>query len=215
MIGSVVIEQFDCWNSIIVYLFCAQGIASIVYNLQVPIVPWMGAISIQVVLCYVGIQTVYFIFFVGYYLSKNDNGSMYNAWVSLRNFVIFTLMSLAVGIFRLVANSYIDGTILYDRIIARWSFVIISIWIVSFLVMICKLNCVERVVNGKVWKLLDKASYPLYLTHYMFLTGPMKVMNWFNGTMNYMVAFFVFTIVTSSFVLFATDWKSVYRILKE
>ena len=92
-----------------------------------------------------------------------------------------TIASIAFSAVRLAANQFIDGTIFYDRIIARWSFAVIAIWLISIQILICKYRWAEKLVKSKTWKVLDMASYPLFLTHYMVLTGPMKVMDWFKS----------------------------------
>lgn len=126
-----------------------------------------------------------------------------------------TILSVFVGIIRLISKKYMDGTILYDRIIARWSFVIISIWLVAMLISLCVTKGIERIIDSGVWRMLDVASYPLFLTHYMFLTGPMKVMDWYNGRLMQIILFIIYTIVSAGLITVITDWKQVKECISD
>lgn len=69
--------------------------------------------------------------------------------ISKRVFIIITAVSIVLAGARLVSNRYFDGTIFYDRIIARWSFSIIAIWLIVVQVYICKSKWAEKIVKSK------------------------------------------------------------------
>lgn len=164
----------------------------------------------------VGIQIIYILqFFIGYFLFKLDIKETQNKWVSKKAFVFLTVASVVLAGIRLITNRYIDGTVLYDRIIARWSFSIIAIWLIAILVYVCRSVWVEKLVKSKVWKILDITSYPLFLTHYMFLTGPMKVMNWFKGVPLQLIMFTLLTFTSAAIITLITSGKSLRNTIIE
>ena len=172
------------------------------------------AIIAQIGLSYIGIQTVYILqFFIGYFLSKIDTNEVQNKWVSRKSIIILTISSVVLGILRLLANRYIDGTIFYDRIIARWSFSVIAIWLIAVQIIVCRSALAEKLVKSKVWRILDIASYPLFLTHYMFLTGPMKVMEWFKGTSLQITMFIIFTVLSAGIITIVSSRNSIGEIV--
>ena len=175
----------------------------------------LGSVFLQITLCYVGIQIVYFLqFFIGYFLSKKDTDQTQNAWVNRRSVVALMVASIISAGVRLWTNRCIDGTILYDRVVARWSFCIISIWLISIMVLVCKKEWAERMVKSRIWALIDIMSYPLFLAHYMFLTGEMKVMNWLNGIAVQLIAFCFLTFIVAVCITLLTEWRSIGKIRK-
>ena len=174
------------------------------------------AVVLQIALCYVGVQIIYFLqFFVGYFLSKLDTEGRQNNWISKKVFIYLTVASIILGGARLIANRYLDGTIFYNRIIARWSFSIIAIWLIAVLIIICKAKWAEKMVQSKPWKLLDLTSYPLFLTHYMFLTGPMKVMGWLPSVPLQLTVFAMLTALTAVIITVLTTRKNLIEILRK
>ena len=241
------------WKSLLLYVFCIQGISRILYLVKIPTllgmgqtwfltilivcyiimlllkrfpkleknidehkaIYFLGAVIIQVLLCFVGIQIVYCLqFFMGYFLSKKDLNHAQNAWVTRPHVIMLTLFSVVSAAVRVVANQYIDGTILYDRIIARWSFCIISIWLIAILVLLCKKARIGQMVESRTWMLIDVMSYPLFLAHYMFLTGEMRVMIWLEKSICQLLAFVILTFLVATVITFLTEWKTVKRIIK-
>ena len=241
------------WKSIIEYLFCAQGVSRIAFNIKLPTLSGMGqtwfltvlvvcyilmlmlkknkriedridknlvqagilAAGIQMALCFTGIQIVYILqFFAGYFLSRLDTKENQNVWVNKKTVFALTIASIAFSAVRLAANRFIDGTIFYDRIIARWSFAVIAVWLISIQILICKYRWAEKLVKSKTWKVLDMASYPLFLTHYMFLTGPMKVMDWFKSVPLQLLMFASFTALIAIVIVLLTERKRLAIIIR-
>ncbi len=101
---------------------------------------------------------------------------------------------------RLIAKKYIDGSVLYDRIIARQSFNFLTL---AFVCVIIKLNqhqpkYLRKVVETKIWHVFDSMSYPLYLVHYMFLHGYLSISSFSlkNSILEFLL-FLMFTILLS------------------
>ena len=52
--------------------------------------------------------------------------------------------------------------------------------------------------KSKIWSLFDVMSYPIYITHYAFLTGMTSVSNFGFSTLISIVLFILFTVISSS-----------------
>lgn len=94
--------------------------------------------------------------------------------LSLRCYVFVITMFTAVAL-RVSANLVIDGTLLYDRLIAPVSHQLLGLSIFCLLFLLtCKyhelLFRVKRIVLS-----VDCVSYEIYLVHYMFITGPLTI----------------------------------------
>ena len=171
------------------------------------------AVAAQISLCFIGIQIIYILqFFIGYFLCRADTAENQNAWVNKKTVAGFTVASAVFAVLRLAAKRYIDETILYDRIISRWSFAVIAIWLIMIQILMCRCGRVKKLVHSRTWRLLDMASYPLFLSHYMFLTGPMKVMNWFGSLPLQFMMFAVFTILTAFIIIVLTAGKQLIGV---
>lgn len=174
-----------------------------------PVVALLVSVALQMCFCYVGVQLSYILqFFIGYFISlkreKNeDNGSN---WVTAKRIIVVFFLAVVLSAVRIVVRKNIDGSILYDMIIARLSFNALGICIIMILTLISKLSKIERLTHRKLWKTIDKLSYPLYLTHYMFLQGPMKVDSWLDNTIIQIVTFSFLTII-AAIVVFVIDSK--------
>lgn len=178
-----------------------------------PLLSLSLAIAVQIIFCYIGIQLGYILqFFIGYFISKKSKGE--NNWVTKRSFLIVTILTaLFVGL-RLCTRGVIDGTVLYDMIIAKHSFNVLAIWLVMFFIKISEMQVIGVMVKNKWWKCLDIASYALFLTHYMFLEGPMNVANWSKNPVEQIIVFTFLTLISGMVVLFITERENLIRLFK-
>ena len=120
--------------------------------------------------CFVNIAIGCFvIFFVGYFyrrlesFNKIPNGFL--AYMTLA-------MLMAVSI-RIALKKIIDGECFYDIFIASFSSNMCAIWCFLLVKWMCeKRSLLVTISARKSWKWIDNMTYPLYLTHYMFLKEP-------------------------------------------
>lgn len=133
----------------------------------------------------------YLIFFVGYFWNRTRG----NLELKASSFSILTAITAVSGMFRIIARKYMDGTAFYECFVARVTMCILAIWIIVAIANCVRLKSEEfsDLVRTKVWRYLDRLSYPLFITHYVFLTGPYDVSKWF-GKSN--LGFGVFAIAT-------------------
>ncbi len=163
----------------------------------------------QFVFVYAGIQIVYIIcFFIGYFWGSDWH-------VDRKQYGFITLSLMVAMIIRLISRSVIDGTNIYDHIIARWSFIILAIWSVVTLTGVCNVfkKLSGQLARARGWKLLDLASYPMFLTHYMFSSGDFAVNKWINGIFNQTLVMVVFTIISAVIIMIITDFKGIKKVI--
>lgn len=164
----------------------------------------------QIVLSFIGIQIIRpLCFFYGYFWNKEKLN------MSIKKYSILTILLLVLTAIRFVTHMFCDGSVLYDYIVFGWSFVVLALWLIvtSVKVLDCMPNTIFKLANCRAWKILDKMTYPLFLTHYMFTSGEFAVINWINGLGAQILAFIVLTCVTAFLVLFFTDCKKMKEIM--
>ena len=183
----------------------------------------MISIGIQMLLAYLGIQIAYILqFFIGYFLVRNsywNDDCKQNS--RNRNIIILissTILMVFFMLLRVILHKTIDGTIFYDRIISRWSFNSLAIWIVVCILQFSANRPLlfERITNTKLWVLLDKTSYSLFLAHYMFVKGEISTDIWIHGSALQSICFVLFTIIVGIFIynvtkLFNTSIQNCIR----
>lgn len=104
-------------------------------------------------------------------------------------FCAFLTMCSAFGV-RLIARMMVDGTILYDRIVVSYTQVIAAFamfYIVAYLAIEKPVGCCVR------W--LGAISFEVYLYHYMFCVGPVRL---FSLAGNWLIDCCIVTIITVS-----------------
>lgn len=170
------------------------------------------SVIIQIIFAYLGIQLSYiFQFFNGYYFAKEDR-------INKCNFKLLTLIIFITCVIRLVTNRYIDGTILYDNVIARLSMNILATWIFVVEYKLCNYNKqIQKLFNNSFLYKIDKISYELYLTHYMFLQGNLSIKR---INVNVLIQFIMFVILTITsaivvnYVSYLINSKSITKLNK-
>lgn len=128
------------------------------------------AILFHIAFCFINIAIGCFIvFFVGYFYRRLESSCK----TSNVLFVYMTLVMLVAVAIRLVLKKYIDGERFYDFFIASFSSNVCAIWCFVLVKLTSeKYSLLATVTAKKSWKWIDKMTYPLYLTHYMFLKEP-------------------------------------------
>lgn len=135
----------------------------------------LGAIVLQMVMAYAGIQLCYVIqYFTGYFFRRAENRQQGKMG---RIFAVCTVVMIALCGARLVVRGIIDGSVLYDRILARLSFNALGVWLYMVMSGLCKKfsKLTASVAGTKLWQRLDALSYPIFLVHYMFMKAPFAV----------------------------------------
>lgn len=164
-------------------------------------------IFLQICFVYCGIQLSYIIqFFIGYFCARIKTKSV------KRTIIMLSVLMLIVCFFRILSQKFIDGTVFYNHVIARLSFNVLSIWLIANQILICN-KChklTDKLITSKIWNLLDKSSYYLFLSHYMFCVGAFAVNNWSAGFWGQVWLFTVLTLMSTTIIMFTTNKVGTY-----
>ncbi len=87
--------------------------------------------------------------------------------------VVLVLSIVGLFIIRIVTRAFLDGTILYNTIVVCFTQILLSYNIYWFLNEMFRNVKVE---NNILINHLDTISYYVYITHIMFMTGPVRTM---------------------------------------
>lgn len=136
---------------------------------------------------------------IGYFYFENVykvNDSIFkNTFVIVVSFII-----------RIVAKSILDNSILYDLIIVGITQVIASIYIIKSVKIVVDKKILK---TNKVLDLLEKYSYYIYITHYLFMKGNLSVMKLSNNMMINITFMLLLTICSSILLKCTCDY--IYR----
>lgn len=142
------------------------------------------------------IDTQYFVaYFIGYYISKFNVKN--NKWTF---FLLGLFMFAAAIVIRLIAKKYLDG-IYESEYLVFVSLTQIAVAVSSYFIctyLVNNFSILESMAKSKIWSLFDVMSYPIYITHYAFLTGMTSVSNFGFSTPISILLFVLFTVISSS-----------------
>ena len=126
----------------------------------------LGMVISGYILCYLnhtmGMTILYAsIFAIGY-------------WIKIQNVKVewqFTIVFIGLAlIIRLISRKILDGTVLYDCLLVYVTHTVLAIGLFFFERQIL------RIKSNKIINWLDDMSYFIYITHYMFMVGPIRTM---------------------------------------
>lgn len=147
-------------------------------------------------------QISYFIqLFIGFLLGKKM------IKLEKKSMSIIVVITFALCVIRIFARKMIDGTALYDKVIARWT---------ANLLMLIAFYCVQklcnrhpkgtkRLVEGRLWSFLDGLSYEIYLTHYLFLKAVFSVSIVSDSALIQIPVFIIATLISAFFLHFVSE----------
>ena len=164
----------------------------------------LATVIIHILLTLVGLNLRYIIsYFIGYFYARAEKNIK-----SGRLYLNLSVSMVLICILRLVTHRYIDGTWLYDSLICAWSFIVLGSWCCLTTERICKkfYGATEKIVSSSAWQMIDKLSYPIYLTHYMFLQEPFDVKYMSNSLAGQIVVFFILTIGSAIVIMYISDF---------
>lgn len=172
-------------------------VAVFIYAVIMQMVLAFGYIQIGGILCY----------FIGY-LWNHENYAPQKAYGYL------TVSMILITIIRFIVHSFFDGTQFYDSIVFTWSFNVLGIWLTITMMIICDKfkDYSTSIATSKLWMLLDLLSYPLFLSHYMFMQGELSVKHWLTSSFSQAIVFSFLTIVVALNVLSVSDFGRLKKL---
>ena len=103
--------------------------------------------------------------------------------LSLRCYVFIITLFAAVAL-RVGTNLMIDGTLLYDRLIAPVSHQLLALSLFCLLFLLTCKYFKPLLKAKKAMLSVDCVSYEIYLVHYMFIIGPLTIRAFSAGVLN-------------------------------
>lgn len=159
-------------------------------------------IVVVVILTFVNIRIHYlWIFLVGYLLSY-----CYKQ-IEKKQVLISLFITVLLWGIRIFSRRFIDGTIIYNEIIAVFSGDMLAIFLLVCMKYIggysqLAFEKIEKVSQNKIINWLDKMSLYIYLTHYLFFKGFWSVTNITSNIILQTILLIVLTIPTAYVLLF-------------
>lgn len=120
----------------------------------------------------VRVQLNYFItFFLGYVLAG------YISKLGKQQYILLSVTMILAVLTRLICKSWADGTVLYNDLVVPFTHIALAFWILGTVQFTarCVPDAMKICAESRVITWLDKFSLYLYMTHYMFLVGPLYV----------------------------------------
>lgn len=162
----------------------------------------------QILMSFFHIQIAHFIcYFLGYFWDHDKV-------CSRKEYIWLTMFLFICTVARFVANKLFDGSILYDAIVFSWAFIALGVWLTITMMLLCKKyeHISKYIALSKAWMLLDLASYPLFLSHYMYVRNELSVENLCTNGYEQILLFVLFTCLTSLIVLLFSEFDKVKKI---
>lgn len=145
---------------------------------NVQIVLLIVFISIIEILFIMNISTGFMVWLPGVilYMAAYFAGSRWKRKFRIKNVIIFTLITIACVILRIITKIYSDDfggviALIYDRIVVTYTHCILAVWISGAIWFIIDRIGVPPKNGMRVINTLDKYSYCVYIVHQMFLAG--------------------------------------------
>lgn len=169
----------------------------------------LAVLLVQLGLLFLGFQLSYIItFFFGYFIAGKEVRTDF-LW-----FGFVTLLTALVCCARLVLRTVIDGSFLYDRYLALISAAFIAVWL-FYAVYFLKANIPKLVefLNCPTIIFTEKISFYFYITHYIFLTGPISVFGYISNRIVAHLLAFVLSYLSGTIMYFTIE-KGLLGIFK-
>lgn len=104
-----------------------------------------------------------------------------------RRCMVFVIMLVASPALRLAANLFLDAMPLYDRFIAPVTHQLLAVSLFCLLFMAVSRWFDSLLRIKKAVRVLDSASYEIYLVHYMFIIGPLAASFFQISVLNFLI----------------------------
>lgn len=96
------------------------------------------------------------------------------------------------GILRISARVFFDNSILYNVIVVGYTQGLIAFCIFYIFIYMCR-----NIKENKIINFLDSISFEIYLVHYMYVVGPLRLMGLTNSFIVNTIITLVISIVTA------------------
>lgn len=135
-----------------------------------------------------GIYLIYILLYIIAYIVGYRN----HISISTKLMFISLILAATSAIIRVCARILFDNSILYNVIIVGYTQGIIAFCIFYIFIYICR-----NVKKNKIINFFDSISFEIYLVHYMYVVGPLRVMGLTNSFASNTLITLVISILTS------------------
>ena len=136
-------------------------------------------------------------FYIGYFFKNSIN------IVKVKYFIPISLIIVGL-IFRIIGKYLFDNTLLYETTITALTHIMMTIGIFIFIYKLFN-KFKASSITQKIINYFDELSYYIYIVHYMFIVGPISVMNITNNFVINLAIFIILTIMSAYVLKICTD----------
>lgn len=172
------------------------------------IVIGMVALVTVILLSFASVYLNYFfMFLLGYFCGKHLKK------ITVKNYILISICMILCMVIRVYSSFTIDRTVIYLNIIVPITYDVLAVWIFTSIYFFTQnnSNILCRMAEHRLFLMLDNLSYYIYITHYMFLVGPLYVTSLTDNVWLGLLLFFVFTFV-SAYILYLLC-NGIYKLL--
>lgn len=164
----------DCANlwfmTIIMLCYFSLPLVQFIFNKSKAFWIVLALLTISIIAEFIGIGLLYFCtFWVGYYVAKIEDKKTIN----IKTVLVVGVICFALWIIRILTRPYIDGTVLYNKVIANLSLDLLAFFVfVLFLYLYPRmLKIFDFIAQSKVFQWIDAISIYVYIVHRLFYAG--------------------------------------------
>lgn len=167
---------------------------------------------LQPILIFYNVRISSFIcYFLGYIFAKNK------IEVSVKPFILISIIMVLLALCRLIAMYYIDDTIIYDHYISNISNSAIGLWIVALIFFLrgIKPQLIDNIATWKIVVWMQSIIYEVYLIHHIIIKGSWSFYHWgFNPWLATLIVLIV-TVILSLLLKSTSKFVSSKIIITE
>lgn len=162
----------------------------------------------------IGIGFLYiFTFLIGYYVGKIE----YKRPINIKNILVIGSFVFVLWLIRIFARPFIDGTIIYNKVISNASLDILAFWVfILFLYLYPKMQKMFDYVAQSRWFMwLDAISIYVYIVHRLFYAGFWKVTFITSNLFLQTLLVIIFSIILAMILKFITEklQKNIFHVI--
>lgn len=135
-----------------------------------------------------GIYLIYILLYIIAYII----GCRVNIIISIKLMLSSIILSGVGGVLRIISKVLFDDSILYNVIIVGYTQGLIAFCIFYIFIYMCR-----NLKENKVINFFDSISFEIYLVHYMYVVGPLRVMSLTNSFIVNTIITLIISILTS------------------
>lgn len=168
----------------------------------------MGILVQLITSYFINTQLGIYLIYILLYIIAYSIGYRSDMLISTKLMFISLVLAGTSAILRVTARVLFDNSILYDVIVVGYTQGIMAFCIFYIFIYICR-----NVKENKVINFFDSISFEIYLVHYMYVIGPLRVMGLTNSFIVNTIITVVISILTA--ILLKKICEKFYLLMDE